>query len=554
MARFKGRTVQNILSVKGVSKIMVGISIKKLARNMGLSPEVLIDKLQELGVEVETKDDLVSGEQQLILLQSKLLSRDIDQKKNISVSDIENAKSLSELNGALTLAMASRTIQSLIKGDGLKSVIDSILNLIKTYDDELTAASIFGRLAAVAQKRESIVFEEAEKIFSSEPDTIDTLPDGSAKLNAATIISRISNTWVSEYSYREVFRIDTADKARKKLLSASLNREKNIARWLENISEHAKELNNENNPETRVRRAKRISSIMRDIADSWHGDVGENVGEKISECLTSFLPEHDIDFDPDNLYDALDCHLAILKRIIELRFSSALYPSTYAILIDGKRYLGSGVWRQYISQSNVLPTIRIALLESALVLARQNRSDRQIMAALAASYNSRTQVSSAIKKHFHGAEDLDPDVADWWKGDEYASGKRSAIEQKVGNTEDSQIGILLIEVDSNREAMEKVGGTVVPLLAISEPVLSSTVKKAVNGYKNIEQTVRRLARMRKLSKPGLKGKRLEYNPLEHEMLGGHKSGVRQVKVIRDGIQKDFSGKVKTLVKPWVEPE
>jgi len=68
------------------------------------------------------------------------------------------------------------------------------------------------------------------------------------------------------------------------------------------------------------------------------------------------------------------------------------------------------------------------------------------------------------------------------------------------------------------------------------------------------QIARRLARMRKLTTTSLRGARVEYNPLEHEMLGGHQPGVRKVKVVRDGVQKEFAGKVKTLVKPWVEPE
>jgi hypothetical protein len=60
--------------------------------------------------------------------------------------------------------------------------------------------------------------------------------------------------------------------------------------------------------------------------------------------------------------------------------------------------------------------------------------------------------------------------------------------------------------------------------------------------------------MRKLTKTDLKGEHLEYNPLEHEMLGGHQAGIRRVKVVRDGIKKEFAGKTKTLVKPWVEAE
>ena len=533
---------------------MYGITVKKLAKNIGTSAENLIEQLNEVGADVESKDDLVTGEQQLRLLQRNRSLEHVKIKKNVSVADINSATNLKELEGFLTLAMADRTIHALIKDDGLESVIDSVLDLVIDPEDELLAAAILGRLAAVARGRKSKVFERTDQIFTKEPDKIETLPDGEAKSYAATILARTSDSWASEYSYREALNIDSADNARKELLNANLKREGNIAQWLEQITEHATQFNAVKNTETRLKRMRRVAAVMRDVVDFWRGDIGEAVGDHLSNCMASFLTGKLVDLDQNVLHEVLDSLLAILERVIELRFSSALYPSTYAVIEKGKRLLRPGPWGRFINQSTVIPEIRIALLESALVLARQNRSDREIMAVLVATYNSRPQVSAAIKRHFQDARDLDPDVADWWKSGGGVSETQRIVEQKVGNTEDSQIGALLIEVESNREAMDKVGRAVVPLLEISDPVLSSTVKKAVDGYKSIEQTARRLARMRKLTKTDLKGERLEYNSLEHEMLGGHKAGVRRVKVVRDGIKKEFSGKIKTFVKPWVEPE
>lgn len=533
---------------------MNGITINKLSRNIGISAENLVKQFQELGADVKSKEDMVTGEQQLQWFQRYRSFEHVSPKKNVSFADINAATDLQELNELFTQAMADRTIQALIKDDGLESVIDSVLNLAINPKDELLAAAILGRLAAVARGRESKVFDHADQIFTEEPDTIETLPDGDAKSYAATILARTSYSWVSEYSYREALNIDSADNARRELLSTNLKREGNIALWLEKITEHTRQLKAVKNPETRLKRTRRTTAVMREVVERWRGDVGEAVGDHLSNCLASVLTGKLVDLDQTPLFEVLDSLLAIIRRVIELRFSSALYPSTYAMTEKGKRLLGPGLWGRFISQSAVISEIRIALLESALVLARQNRSDKQIMAVLVASYTSRPQVSAGIKRHFQDAQDLDPDVADWWRSGGDVSETQRRVEQNVGNTEDSQIGALLIEVESNREAMEKVGRAVVPLLEISEPVLSSTVKKAVGGYRNIEQTVRRLARMRKLTKTDLKGERLEYNPLEHEMLGGHKAGVRRVKVVRDGIQKDFSGKIKMLVKPWVEPE
>ena len=112
---------------------------------------------------------------------------------------------------------------------------------------------------------------------------------------------------------------------------------------------------------------------------------------------------------------------------------------------------------------------------------------------------------------------------------------------------------MLIEVEEIKEIMEKLQRAIVPLLDISDPVLASTARKAASGYTDMAQIVRRLARMRKLSKTGIKGERIEYNPVEHEMVEGHKPGIRNVKVVRDGIRKDFDGRKKLLVKPLVKP-
>jgi len=472
----------------------------------------------------------------------------------MQIDALQNSASLQELDDLLTKAMAERKIQALIKGGNIDDIVNTVLELTVSADLELLAAAILGRLAAVARGREVLVFDRADEVLTEEPSAIETLADGDAKQYAAQLLAHVTAPWVAQYSYREAITIDTSDNARKELLAANLNREGVIAEWIEAITGYAGEVKRIDKSDTRLKRVRRIVSVMRDVVEHWRGDVGADIGEKLANCMKAFLTGKLAELEQPVLHESLDHLLAILGRIIELRFSTALYDDTYALIEQGKKTLGAGQWGRFIGQSLVMPQIRVALLESALVLARQNRTDKQIIAILAASYTSRPQVAAAIKRHFQDARDLDPDIANWWLSVGNVTDSRRKVEHNVGNNEDSQIGALLMEVEGNREAMDKVGRAVVPLLEISEPVLASTVKKAVDGYQNIAQIVRRLARMRKLTKTDLKGERLEYNPLEHEMLGGYRPGVRRVKVVRDGIKKEFSGKIKTLVKPWVEAD
>ena len=538
-------------------------TVKDFARELKLPVDLLIEQFNQAGIQT-TEDGTVTEDDKSLLLEhlrkehGTLVSKnkiDIAPRIDYSLKAIKNAGDLIKLNQILTQAMAEYKIHSLIKNDeDLELVIDLIFKFTLDSNQELLAAATLGRLAAVAkEKRWHTVFDKSDRIFSIEPLSIETLVD-KEKQYAAQMLSHISNEWVAEYSYRESLAIETAEIARTELLSASLAREGNIADWVSRIAEHVSVINNMSNFDVRLTRVRRIFSAMNEVAERWRGDVGTNFGDQLASCLDTFLARKIGDVGQDVLFDALDQLLSILVRVIELRFSNALYANTYSVLEQGKKVVGPGLWGRYIGQSSVINNIRTALLESALVLARQNRSDKQIMAVLAASYTSKPQTALAIKRHFENVRDLDPDIGDWWRSAGEVSETQRHVEHKVGNTEDSQIGALLIEVVSNREAMDKVGRAVVPLLEISDSVLASTVKKAVDGYQGIAQTALRLARMRKLTKTDLKGEILEYNPLEHEMLGGHKTGIRRVKVVRDGIMKEFGGKIKTLVKPWVEPE
>ena len=115
------------------------------------------------------------------------------------------------------------------------------------------------------------------------------------------------------------------------------------------------------------------------------------------------------------------------------------------------------------------------------------------------------------------------------------------------------IGELLIEVLNTQPFMEALRDAVAPLLEISDPISAEKVTGAAAGYADIARNALMLARMRRLSKTSLKGEVVEFNPLQHELLSDVRQGVRSVKVVRDGIQKDFGGSIRTLIKPRVEP-
>ena len=461
---------------------------------------------------------------------------------------------LISLQAFLSKQMAVQRIQALIKGSGLGAVSNRILHFARIEQSvELLAGAALARLAAVARNREQEVSNLISVLFTDRPPSIETLANGDDKAYAAVAVAHSKGEWQEDDCIVEALTIDTAEEARRELLAAALETSGSLSRFLRQLEVHSDSVREIASIDSRLKRVRRILAAVAEVLIRWQGALGHEPGIALGNCLAAFLHGGAEAAEPEVVADVVDTGLTILGRVIERRFSCAFDANSYAIVERAQQAVRFG-WHAFLSRSTAIVGLRSDLLEAALVLARQNRSDSRIMEVIVLAYGSRAQAASAIQKHFVGAQDADPDVRAWWMaGGVVERGQRPA-EHKFGNNEDQQIGSLLIEVESNKEPMEKLSRAVVPILEISDPVLASTVKSAAAGYAEIAQTARRLARMRKLSKTDLKGERMEYNPLEHEMLGGHQPGVRLVRIVRDGIRKEFGGKVKTLVKPWVQAD
>lgn len=474
---------------------------------------------------------------------------------DIDLQTIENAEDLSSLNELLTQSMKQMQIQQLIRGSNLAAIVGSVVTLASNApaEEELFAAAILGRLAAVARGREAEVFSCASELFSQEPASIESLGDGDEKDYAARVLGHAEAGWLIPYCAREALAIDTANNARKELLKVLLARTGSIADCIRLLTDEQAVVKAIDPPDTRIKRVRRIFESLAEVTRNYDGDVGREPGTALSMLVDS-LVRGATSTDTEAVHATFDSAISVLVRVIELRFSHALHSETYQFLQDGKKLLHLGAWARFIEASTMIHKVQVNLLETALVLARQNRTDKEILKAMEASWPSVTVITSAVKRHFKDAVDVDPEVADYWLKVGRVSQSERAAEHKLGNTEDQQIGELLIQLDANRDCMDKLNSAVVPVLKTFDHFQAATVQRAATGYLSIAQVAERLARMRKLSKTDLLGNVLEYNPIEHDMEGGHRSGIRRVKVVRDGILKEFGGKKKTLVKPRVEPE
>ncbi|RMP23993.1 hypothetical protein [Pseudomonas coronafaciens] len=475
-----------------------------------------------------------------------------------AIKDIWSATTLVELDGLLTASMAQQQIQALIKEERLDSILKKVTELAQTEAETenagLLVLALLGRLSAVARGRESVISKTLPMLVraGSLPPLESSTLDGDGKFYAAQSLSQMgSSTW-APYAFEESVNVDTAEKARKSLIEIALNSCPTVAEALETHCSALENLASISNAESRLRKARRISSGWAEVLRGRSHDLGERPGEALAKWIAALLAGDIRDVDETLLFNIVDDGIDILLRFIELRFSHAMLTETYQMLSRAKVILGRARWIHFLPFSKTRQALTLCLRESALVLARQGKTDSTLLDLIQLMYQSKAQMLNDMERHFGKAMELDPDVRQWWLAGGAVSNSRQTI-HKVGNNEDQMIGELLIEVQSAEPFMRFLRHTIVPMVDISDSVMATNGIKAAAGYSEIARKVALLARMRKLSTTDMKGMVVEFNPLQHELLSDSTHGIREVKVTRDGVLKDFGGNIKTLVKPRVEP-
>jgi hypothetical protein len=477
---------------------------------------------------------------------------------DVQISRIEKANDLREVNKLLTQVMALQKIQPLIKGANLSHIADIVVDLALIGDgadseNRLIAAAVLGRLSAVGRGRTGEIYQRLGELFDDEPAGIDKLADGDEKYYASLTFHHVKAKWLMQYCIDQAYSTDAAEKARKVLFTIALKQTGNLSEFLQLHSVGIEQLRSIDNAETKYKRIRRITNALLEVFQEWQGEVGSHAGIALGDWLYSIMMSSNKDISDTVITDIIDDALGMTLRIIELRFSHALLAPTYKLLEKARTVVDRNAWSEIMRNSKKLERVRLCLKEAALVLASQGKTDTALVEVLAMAYYSKSQAMTAISAHFAVAHELEPNIRHWWENAGNVKKRVRDVEHKVGNSEDQQIGSLLINVEDSKSVMEKLSRAVVPMLEIQDPPLAATVKKAAGSYTEIALAARQLAVMRKLTHMEVKGEVLEYNPLQHEMLGGHQLGVRRVRVERDGIQKDFNGKIKVLVKPRVTP-
>lgn len=472
-------------------------------------------------------------------------------KNTIDYDVLQNTTSISQLD-ELVKSLGSAEIHEVIGKSRIGELAAHISKIggNGTPLDRMRAAAAAARLLEVLGSPGELLAETASALLQRSPPALSELRDGDEKYYFAIALGSLRANRLLKYSTEAAVSEENAENARKKLLEISLRESGQLATWIYSVRSALLETALPVG-EQRLKRMRRVAVAMEDVCARWDGTVGE-IGPAL-EALSRSIFERCRFQELNELSIALFDHLIeVLRRAIQTHISTALLSKTYALLPALKGVCSDLAWTGYTTESPAVQKCRTLLLEAMVILARQGKTDRDVVRLLEVTLPVRSLLEQRVVTSFGDARDVAPEVQQWWKKLGRVAAARSN-EQDVEPSVDQAIGMLAIRLEDMVDAAGKLSTDVAPLLHVTDPVLAPVVASIARDHAESLRLARQLCRMRKIEAMGLTGMKMEFNPGVHEFLPGTTDGHRIVRVLRDGVLKDYGGQKKAILKALVEP-
>jgi hypothetical protein len=129
---------------------------------------------------------------------------------------------------------------------------------------------------------------------------------------------------------------------------------------------------------------------------------------------------------------------------------------------------------------------------------------------------------------------LPDDLARWLSGAPVKRKSALAAQNQLLSV-DEALADLMIDCARMDEMEDRIQRDTLPELSVKVPRASSSVENLLGLVKSTNNSVHALTRVRGLAIVGRTGESVDFSPLEHEMAGGAKPGVRKVRILKPGV-------------------
>lgn len=403
----------------------------------------------------------------------------------------------------------------------------------------LHALSALGRIWSSLKPQRPAVEATLSRSEIAEPAALATLPEPDDRAYAALACRYVLASWARQYLATAAAGEDAAENVRADCLDSLLTITGDLRDTFALLRGRLAALSfvTERPSDSMGRRVRRLLLSVHRTVPSHTTITAEAAGRELAALLydsfrTVGTPSH----EPLKKEIAVAA-AQIVHDIVRVRFSQATDPATYEVLDVLYRWFRPHAWEELADAVPALRAVADDILEAVRLLARAGVTDARMRASLVLAVGSEERARVRLKTVAETAPGITLEVRDWLTGTE-STPVLDAVEESGLRSLDQVIADLLVR----RNDIER--------LATATTGEGSDDRALV---RTLADSFMHMANARGLELQYVIGDVVEYSPLDHELIGGPRHGVRRVRVVQPQVRaREVTGRFRVVRKALVE--
>jgi hypothetical protein len=459
---------------------------------------------------------------------------------------------------AVTQLIKSKAIHRAVSDDAFTDGLKRLLHSVKSGErpeSRLLALAAMLRIAAVSKAIRERVQSTLEALPAEGLPPGDLLDDADDRYYVACVWRYTQAPWMGKFLAQLAVREESGENARIEALTGLLASTGSIASSIECLRVELRQVTftTQKRGDSLGRRVRKVSEQLCKAMNAVDVVPGVRPGNELAALVDEAFRTTR---GPDSIEvseGVADAVATLVDGIVRGNFSLATESETYAPLEAVKRWFSNDEWQRHAGKSKPFAAVARDVEQGIRILVRAGRTDDRLFQSLAIAAGSQDAARSIAVGMASDTAGLAEDVRRWLVGSPAKRQSEFAAEN-LRRDEDELLAALMLDVKTVSGHLGPIGDDVLPELMILAPRLAPTLARLLALLSSVVSTMDLLASRRNLIARGGVGEVVEFAPLEHQMVGGDRPGVRLVRLLSPVVESGGAeGRARIVRKALVEP-
>jgi hypothetical protein len=461
-----------------------------------------------------------------------------------------SAKSIIDLQDCATALLKGKLVNKARNDPRFRVGLANCFKIAEPHTDRLLAVAIAYRLGKTSKPVMRMLKQIAASELVRELPPLELLTGGEDRYYASLSIMDADGPWVAHYAANGIAREDRAESVTAALamrLFADLPVSDAIALVAGSLS--AVTFTTEKPSESAAKRLRRVVAAIRRTIVAKAIPPGRDIGRSLRRLFDSpfggvgALPEGKV-----SQMLASEC-CGLVHDILRTQLTVVADPEVYRSLQAARSWITPALWPRFVKSDAGAASVRAALEDAILLLAKQGVTDQSLLDALLLFFANREEAAASTAQIAQQNEGLDKDVREWLV--RFGRARTTPVLSSMAEARDSHSDVAIASLLVLAESLRTLLGNVEAARNQTAPILMDRLSRDVD---RLTSEVIRLAGSRHLTIRLAPGEVVEYSQNAHELIGGRQMGVRKVRVVQPLVERRGSDGVSAVIqKAIVEP-